>query len=101
MSRPIHLILCDHRITRRRAARVPRCASTTALKATVGAILGALAGVTIGKQGIPKDWLASIWEWPRSLSLIERVAMRLAEQKGMQQSLGPVSYFWPGLIPRN
>ncbi len=68
---------------------------------TVGAILGALEGATVGKKGIPVDWVASIWEWPRSVSYIERVAARLGEQKSMQRPLGPVRYFWPGLIPRN
>jgi hypothetical protein len=68
---------------------------------TVGAILGALAGVTVGKQGIPADWLAKIWEWPRSVSFVERVAANLGEQKSKQRPLGPARYFWPGLIPRN
>jgi hypothetical protein len=68
---------------------------------TVGAILGALAGATVGKQGTPADWLANIGEWPRSVSFMERVAARMAEQKGMQQPLGPVRYFWLGLIRRN
>ena len=33
---------------------------------TVGAILGALSGAVVGKTGIPIEWLAGIWEWPRS-----------------------------------
>src|SRR6185503_10248442 len=33
---------------------------------TVGAILGALAGATVRKQGVPSDWTAGILEWPRS-----------------------------------
>lgn len=68
---------------------------------TVGAILGALIGTVVGKQGIPFDWLDSICEWPRSVSFIERVAARLTEQMRAQNSLGPVSHFWPGLMPRN
>jgi ADP-ribosyl-[dinitrogen reductase] hydrolase len=68
---------------------------------TVGAVLGALAGATDGRQGIPADWLDGILEWPRSVSFMERVAARLAEQKRAAHSLGPVRYFWLGLIPRN
>jgi ADP-ribosyl-[dinitrogen reductase] hydrolase len=68
---------------------------------TVGAILGALAGATVGKQGIPTDWLDKIWEWPRSVSFIERVAAGLARQKATQQPIGPVRFVWPGVIPRN
>lgn len=41
---------------------------------TVGAILGALIGATVGRQGIPRDWLDSICDWPRSVSFIEQVA---------------------------
>jgi len=68
---------------------------------TVGAIIGALAGTTCGEQGIPTEWLARIWEWPRSCGFIKQVATGLAQQSTARKPLGPVRYFWPGLIPRN
>lgn len=68
---------------------------------TVGAILGALAGTSVGNAGIPADWLKGIWEWPRSAAFIERVAARLEDQMRGSQSVGPVRYFWPGLVFRN
>jgi ADP-ribosyl-[dinitrogen reductase] hydrolase len=68
---------------------------------TAGAILGALAGVGGGKRGIPAAWLNTIWEWPRSRSVIKRIATRLAEQQLSEEPKGQVHYFWPGLIPRN
>lgn len=68
---------------------------------TVGAIVGALAGASCGVHGIPAAWLNGIWEWPRSTSILKAVASRLAQQKAAGQPLGPVRYFWPGLIPRN
>lgn len=68
---------------------------------TVGAILGALIGFSVGKQGIPAEWRGAICEWPRSVSFMERVANRLAEQTQTGRTLGEVRYFWPGLIPRN
>jgi ADP-ribosyl-[dinitrogen reductase] hydrolase len=68
---------------------------------TVGAILGALAGAVTGKSEIPAEWLANICEWPRSCGFLERIAERLATQKTGVRRLGPVRYFWPGLIPRN
>ena len=68
---------------------------------TIGAILGALVGAGIGREGIPRDWLDGICDWPRSVSFMERVATRLAEQKQSQNSIGPAHCFWPGLIPRN
>jgi ADP-ribosylglycohydrolase len=68
---------------------------------TVGAIVGALAGATSGEQGIPAKWVRGIWEWPRSCAIIRQVAIRLARQKTEGRPLGPVGYFWPGLILRN
>jgi ADP-ribosylglycohydrolase len=68
---------------------------------TVGAILGALCGTTTGTKGIPAEWIHDMWEWPRSCRFMEHLGKRLAEQKCSRACLGPVRYFWPGLIPRN
>ena len=68
---------------------------------TVGAVLGALCGATGGSEGIPAEWINGIWDWPRSCKFIRRVAERLANQKDSTTALGPVHYFWPGVIPRN
>ncbi len=68
---------------------------------TVGAILGAMIGAAGGKHSIPGDWLDTICDWPRSVSFMEKVAGRLADQKERNNSPGPALYFWPGIIPRN
>jgi ADP-ribosylglycohydrolase len=68
---------------------------------TVGAILGALLGVSVGGEAIPSDWRDGIREWPRSVSFMRQVAARLAMQSASQPPIGPVCYFWPGLITRN
>jgi len=68
---------------------------------TTGAIAGALAGATVGPQGIPSEWLDGICDWPRSTALLRRVAERLAEQKQDGRARGPVRYFWPAVVPRN
>jgi len=68
---------------------------------TVGAIVGALAGARLGASAIPGEWVSGIWEWPRSVTLLQMIAERLAKQKAVGTVLGPVSYFWPGLILRN
>jgi ADP-ribosyl-[dinitrogen reductase] hydrolase len=68
---------------------------------TVGAIVGALAGASVGAENIPAEWLDRIWEWPRSTRVLTRVAHRLTGQKVAGHALGRVRYFWPGLIPRN
>lgn len=66
---------------------------------TVGAIVGALAGITVGEDGIPREWLENIWEWPRSISVLRKAADHLA--RSTNGNPGPVPYFWPGIIPRN
>lgn len=68
---------------------------------TVGAIVGAIVGAQVGRRGIPADLIAGISEWPRSVGLLEQVASQLAQQRDVGQPLGPVRYFWPGLILRN
>ena len=68
---------------------------------SVGAIVGALAGTDVGRESIPFEWLSGICEWPRTNRSLEQIAERLARQKEVGRPLGPVRYFWPGLIPRN
>ena len=68
---------------------------------TVGAIVGALAGASVGTSGIPSEWLSGICEWPRSLTVLDQAAERLARQQAGGNSFGPVKYFWPGLVSRN
>ena len=68
---------------------------------TVGAIVGAMVGASVGEKGIPTEWRDGIWEWPRSVAVMERIADRLAKQQVSQTALGPTTYFWPGLIARN
>ena len=45
---------------------------------TTGAILGAILGARVGKEGIPEDWLNNIIEWPRSISWIEMLGKAVA-----------------------
>ena len=68
---------------------------------TIGAIVGALVGASADARSIPVEWLEQVWEWPRSANVLRQVARHLAEQKMAGRALGPVHYFWPGLIPRN
>ena len=68
---------------------------------TVGAILGGILGARLGPAGIPTDWTAGLFDWPRSPTLIQRIAERLAAQTVSALPLGPVRYCWPGIVPRN
>ena len=68
---------------------------------TVGAIAGALAGAVVGEQGIPSDWINGIRDWPRGTGFFRAVADRLVENGRPRKAGSPVSYFWPGVLPRN
>jgi ADP-ribosyl-[dinitrogen reductase] hydrolase len=68
---------------------------------TVGAMVGALAGISAGVDDIPREWLGRLCEWPRCVKLLQQVAHRLGRQNSSKRALGPVRYFWPALLPRN
>jgi ADP-ribosylglycohydrolase len=68
---------------------------------TTGAILGALIGARVGRTGIPANWLERIWEWPRSVSWMERLGRRLAEGCASGKPQRALPLFVPGLFVRN
>ena len=41
---------------------------------TVGAIVGALCGASLGGEALPGDWVRGIVDWPRGLRFIDRLA---------------------------
>jgi len=46
---------------------------------TAAAIVGAIVGARVGKEGIPSEWLGNLREWPRTVAWMERLGDRLAE----------------------
>jgi ADP-ribosylglycohydrolase len=71
---------------------------------STGALVGALAGATVGPRGIPEEWVSGLVEWPRSVAWLERLAGRLSARfsaMGEPRNLGPQPLFWPGLLLRN
>ena len=65
---------------------------------TTAAIVGAIVGAGVGKEGIPAEWLSALVEWPRSVTWMERLAAQLAQVQEMQQPLGLP---WLPLLGRN
>lgn len=63
---------------------------------TVAAITGAICGTETGEAGIPRTWIDGIWEWPRSLDYIRRMADALASGNDHAPR-----YFWPAVLLRN
>lgn len=68
---------------------------------TTGAIVGALVGAGVGKAGIPPQWLADLWEWPRTLAWMEKVGAKLAETCAKGDSAGAMPLNVPALMLRN
>ena len=46
---------------------------------TTAAILGGIVGAGVGETGIPSSWLNQIYDWPRSVSWMRRLARQLAD----------------------
>jgi len=68
---------------------------------TTAAMLGAIIGAAVGKEGIPSRWLDDLVEWPRTVCWMERLARGAARaarehESGRSQSLSIV-----GLTVRN
>ncbi len=63
---------------------------------TVAAITGAICGTETGEAGIPREWIDGIFEWPRSVNYIRRVADALVSENHPAPR-----YFWPGVLLRN
>jgi ADP-ribosylglycohydrolase len=68
---------------------------------STGAIVGGIAGATVGAGGIPAEWLHGLFEWPRSVAWMRRLADRLALSGGTDVDRRPLPCCWPGLVPRN
>jgi ADP-ribosyl-[dinitrogen reductase] hydrolase len=62
---------------------------------TVAAISGGMVGAGVGLEGIPKEWVLGVKEWPRSVAWMQRLAARAS------QGEGPLPWLWMGQIPRN
>ena len=68
---------------------------------TTAAILGALIGTTVGKAGIPADWLRDLVAYPRSLTWMETIAGHLAHVCAQGQPQVPIPLPVLPLLLRN
>jgi len=58
---------------------------------TTGAILGSIVGAGVGKDGIPKEWLDGLIEWPQSVEWMERLGGQLATVLNSGGKAAPLS----------
>lgn len=67
----LHGWLSQPRDYRLSVMTVIRCGGDTD---STAAIVGAVVGSGTGRAGIPPEWLTRLWEWPRSVNWMERLA---------------------------
>lgn len=63
---------------------------------TIAAITGGICGAETGESGIPPAWIAGIWDWPRSVAYVRRLAASLQSADSR-----PPFLFWPAIPLRN
>jgi ADP-ribosylglycohydrolase len=71
---------------------------------STAAIVGGLAGASLGAEAIPAAWVDGLWDFPRSVAWMRRLGERLARafpDQGEAEAPGPLPLFWPAILPRN
>ncbi len=94
----LHAWLSHQHDFRAAVREVIRCGGDTD---TTAAIVGAIIGAGVGKQGIPEEWLRDLWEWPRTVGWMERLGHRLAEAPAKDRPQTALSLPICGLLVRN
>lgn len=74
----LHVWLTHQQDYRRAVLGVVRLGGDTD---TAAAIVGAIVGARVGKDGIPAEWRRDLWEWPRTLCWIEQLGVTLARHQ--------------------
>jgi ADP-ribosylglycohydrolase len=68
---------------------------------TTAAIVGGIVGATVGKEGIPGEWLSGLWEWPRTITWLECLAGQLDAAVRSGNAQHPIRLPALGVVPRN
>jgi len=68
---------------------------------TTAAMLGAIVGAGVGRQGIPRQWLDELVEWPRTVPWMEELALRAARAAQSREPGPALPLSIAGLILRN
>jgi len=94
----LHAWLRHQRNLRSAVIEVVGCGGDTD---TTGAIVGGIVGAAVGKAGIPRDWIDGLWEWPRTIAWMERLAGQLHATLTSGQAERPARLPVYGVVPRN
>lgn len=68
---------------------------------TTAAIVGGIIGTSVGKDGIPREWLRGLADWPRTVTWMEGLGYRLASVVESRQPERPPRLPLSGLLLRN
>lgn len=68
---------------------------------TAAAMVGAIIGARVGKNGVPAEWLSNLWEWPRTKKWMEQLGVLLAERCNDHANGGALPLNWLKLMLRN
>jgi ADP-ribosyl-[dinitrogen reductase] hydrolase len=77
---------------------IVRCGGDTD---TTAAILGGIVGARVGRQGISREWIDGLWEWPRTVAWVQRLGESLAQACADGAPHRPPKLSRPGLMLRN
>lgn len=94
----IHAWLRNQDDIRRGVVDVVRCGGDTD---TTGAIVGGIIGSSVGKAGIPAEWLEGLAEWPRTVQWMEELGDHVATMMSIGRPGRPPRLPVPGLLARN
>jgi ADP-ribosyl-[dinitrogen reductase] hydrolase len=68
---------------------------------TMAAIVGGIIGSSVGKEGIPPDWLDRIWEWPRTTAWMAALGGHVEMTLATKSSVPVPRLSSAGLLARN
>lgn len=68
---------------------------------TTAAIVGALIGARVGRDGIPVEWLNTLCEWPRTDAWMEALGAKLADRAANRSRGNALPLNWLKLLLRN
>ena len=64
-------------------------------------MVGGIVGASVGKEGIPMEWLNRLFEWPRSINWMERLGAQLDDSVQSGTVDRPIKLPIYGVLPRN
>jgi len=94
----IHAWLSNPRDYRAAIMSVIECGGDTD---TTAAIVGGIVGTATGEEGIPKEWVSNICEWPRSINWMRRLCGQLVESISGSVRSKPFSLNLVAVLMRN